>query len=50
MASSLRRRCFGRFQNVLRIILNVCASLDTAPKEASLQRLVSDSLMIFITH
>jgi len=40
MASSLRRRYFGRYQNVLRIILIIYASLDTAPKEASLQRLV----------
>jgi hypothetical protein len=40
MASSLRRRYFGRYQNVLRIILIDSASLVTAPKEASLQRLV----------
>ncbi|MES2371160.1 MAG: hypothetical protein V4557_01185 [Bacteroidota bacterium] len=40
IASSLRRRYFGRYQNVLRIILIDVASLVTAPKEASLQRLV----------
>jgi len=41
MALSLRRRYFGRYQNVLRIILIDDASLVTASKEASLQRLVT---------
>jgi hypothetical protein len=40
MASSLFRRSFGRYQNVLRIILIIYASLDTAAKEAAPQRLV----------
>jgi hypothetical protein len=40
MASFLRRRCFGCYQNVLRIILIDNASLVTPPKEASLQKLV----------
>jgi hypothetical protein len=40
MASSLFRRSFGRYQNVLRIILIIYASLDTAAKEAATQRLV----------
>jgi hypothetical protein len=34
MASSLRRRYFGRYQNVLRIILIIYASLDTTSNPA----------------
>jgi hypothetical protein len=41
MASFLRRRCFGRYQNLLRKVLIDSASLVTAPKEAFLQKLVS---------
>jgi hypothetical protein len=48
MAPSLRRRYFGRYQNVLRIILIDTATLVTAPKEASMQRLMLLFLIVFL--
>jgi hypothetical protein len=42
MASFLLQRCFGRYQNLLRMVLIDSAPLVTAPKEAFLQKLVLD--------